>query len=54
VAGSSIRKSGHHMALDNIRDRLDALYNGQARLDVEQNEQRFVACLRVPFKEKTG
>jgi len=54
VTGLSIRKSGHRMALDNIRDRLEALYDGQARLDIEQNEQCFVACLSVPFKEKTG
>lgn len=45
-------ESGHRMALDNIRDRLEALYDGHARLDIEQNEQSFVACLSVPFREE--
>ncbi|MEH6357970.1 MAG: sensor histidine kinase [Pseudomonadales bacterium] len=47
-------ESGHRMALDNIRDRLEALYDGEARLDIEQNEQSFVACLTVPFSEEVG
>jgi len=46
-------ESGHRMALDNIRDRLAALYDGQAKLDVEQTKESFVACLTVPFKEET-
>jgi len=43
--------SGHRMALDNIRDRLAALYGAQAGLEVEQNDGLFVARLRVPFNE---
>jgi len=46
------RDFGHRMALDNIRDRLTALYDGQAGLEVEQHDGIFVACLRVPFIER--
>ena len=52
IAGKQGSEMGHRMALDNIRDRLEALYDGQARLDIEKNKESFVACLMVPFKEK--
>jgi len=54
AAASSDGEFGHQMALDNIRDRLDALYNGQARLETEQNSQRFVAELTVPFRKENN
>lgn len=47
-------ESGHRMALGNIRDRLEALYDSEAKLDIEQNEQNFVTCLTVPFREEEG
>jgi len=52
ATGQRGSESGHRMALDNIRDRLEALYDGQARLDVEKNKESFVACLTVPFREE--
>jgi len=54
IAHATVRhgqEPGHRMALDNIRDRLEALYEGQAKLDFEQDEKSFVACLTVPFRE---
>ncbi|EGG98791.1 Autolysin sensor kinase [gamma proteobacterium IMCC2047] len=54
LAANSDGEFGHQMALDNIRDRLDALYNGQARLETEQNSQRFVAELTVPFRKENN
>lgn len=54
AGGAYGNNSGHRMALDNIRDRLAALYDSQARLDITQNEQTFVACLTVPFREESA
>lgn len=53
-AGLHASESGHRMALDNIRDRLAALYDDQAQLEIEQHDESFLTCLRVPFREETG
>jgi len=53
TAGQCGSESGHRMALDNIRDRLEALYDGEARFDIEKNKESFVACLTVPFREES-
>ena len=54
VAAHRSSESGHRMALANIRDRLEALYDGQAKLAIEKNAQRFEACLTVPFSEEVS
>jgi two-component system sensor histidine kinase AlgZ len=45
-AGSS--HEGNRMALNNIRDRLQALYDGDAILKTSCNDQVFTAALRIP------
>lgn len=55
AAGGHDSGSGHRMALDNIRDRLDAVYDGRARfeveVEVEPSGEIFVARLGVPISE---
>lgn len=42
---------GHNMALNNIRERLAALYEGQASLVCEQTDRSFKTCLHIPMGE---
>ncbi|MEL7044182.1 MAG: histidine kinase [Pseudomonadota bacterium] len=43
--------SGQHMALDNIRQRLDAQFGTEGRLFAEQRGDSYFAELRVPVRE---
>ena len=43
------RKPGNRIALDNIRDRLSALYGGAAILKISQQGQVFTVVLRLPL-----
>lgn len=45
---SSENGSGHRMALDNIRHRLEAFYGDQAKLEQVQQDETFVTCLSLP------
>jgi two-component system sensor histidine kinase AlgZ len=40
--------SGHQMALDNIRQRLEAHYGGRAALDIRQTDQVYTVILTIP------
>lgn len=48
VAGTA-RESGHQLALNNIRERLDLAYAGQARLDVAHTEERYSVTIGFPL-----
>lgn len=41
-------ESGHRIALDNVRQRLDHLYDGRAKLEVDQEPGYYRVTLRVP------
>ena len=42
------KTDGHHLALDNIRQRLQLAYGNNARLDVEEQEDRFNVVIGFP------
>lgn len=44
--------SGHHMAQENIRERLQAMYNKQAALRIEPYSDRYVIEIIVPYRNK--
>ena len=41
--------TGNHMALNNIRSRLEVLYGPTARLDTEEQDNRFITTLSYPY-----
>jgi two-component system sensor histidine kinase AlgZ len=47
---SEARHSGHGVALDNIRERLQVLYGSKAQLRTVKEEHDFVALLRLPVE----
>lgn len=48
--GPGSRPGGNRMALDNIRQRLDAQYGGAASLRLDLEEERYCACIRIPLE----
>jgi len=45
-------RQSHHMALENIRDRLASLYEGLARLDIDNTDQQFTVLLVIPLRHQ--
>lgn len=45
----SKRRNGNHMALDNIRERLNAAYAGKASLTTETVDDNFFVAVTIPF-----
>jgi hypothetical protein len=43
------RRTGHHMAIDNIRERLRLHYGRRARLEVTTGDGVFTARLEIPY-----
>jgi two-component system sensor histidine kinase AlgZ len=43
------RQGGHHLALDNIRQRLELAYGGRARLDVKELADHFLVVIGFPL-----
>jgi len=41
----------HQMALQNIRDRMEALYEGQGGLSIQRDKDQFIATLIIPIHE---
>ncbi len=46
----AVESRGHQLALANIRQRLDALYGANGRLEVMPQAQQFRVCLRYPLE----
>ncbi len=44
-----LKRSGNRLALDNIRQRLELAYQGQARLDFTQDDGQYRVDLRLPI-----
>ncbi len=47
--GHRRRDGGHHIALDNIRQRLELAYGGRARMDVSELADRFQVVIGFPL-----
>ena len=45
-------RSSHQMALQNIRDRMSAMYGEQGGLQIDHDEQRFIATLIIPVRRQ--
>lgn len=43
------REGGHHLALDNIRQRLELAYGGRARMDVKELADHFLVVIGFPL-----
>lgn len=50
-ADDQSERPGNRMALDNIRERLELAYRGDARMDIESTAERFVVCMEFPRRE---
>ncbi len=44
------RRPGHSIGLDNVRQRIDLLYHGEASLEVIETADRFIVVMRLPLK----
>ena len=44
------QSTGHHMALDNIRQRLDAHYGDHGALELKQDDRRYEVVLEIPMQ----
>lgn len=49
-----IRSSGHHMALENIAHRIEALTHGNQGLNILRSDKHFIVTLTLPIKESQG
>jgi len=47
-------RAGHHLALDNIRERLELTYGDRARLEVSDGEREYRVTLEFPLVEATS
>ncbi|OYV77955.1 MAG: hypothetical protein B7Z66_02635 [Chromatiales bacterium 21-64-14] len=47
-AATTVRRDGNHMALDNIRQRLELAYGTQGALSVREANGEFEVCLHLP------
>ncbi|MGB5131918.1 MAG: histidine kinase [Steroidobacteraceae bacterium] len=43
------RRPGHQIGLDNVRQRLNLMFHGEANLDVVEGPERFIVTLRFPI-----
>jgi hypothetical protein len=41
-------RTGHRIGLDNVRQRLELMFHGDARVEVFEAPERFVVTLRFP------
>jgi len=48
----SLRSSGHHIAIKNIRERLDAVYSSLGTLTVQHNHDHYKVTLSFPYKNE--
>jgi two-component system sensor histidine kinase AlgZ len=42
------RRTGHRIGLDNVRQRLELMFHGEAEVEVIEAPERFVVSLRFP------
>ncbi len=48
------RKSGHRMALGNIRQRFELAYAGTAGVEIDEREDTYTVTLHFPFEERAA
>lgn len=48
----ALKRSGNKLAVDNIRQRLELAYHGQARLDLTQDDGQYRVDLHLPIERK--
>ncbi len=44
-------RTGNHMAVDNIRERLQIAFRGGASMDINETESRYSVVLTIPYPE---
>ena len=44
------RRPGHRIGLDNVRQRLELMFHGEAEVEVIEAPERFVVTLRFPSR----
>ena len=49
-----VRRGGNQMALDNVRQRLDAYFEGRASLQVDEDDDGYRVSLRFPYWTDNG
>ena len=52
AGGARRQRDGNAMALDNVRQRVEAFFSGEARVRVEPGEKRFRVELDFPYRER--
>lgn len=48
---STVQRPGHRIGLDNVRQRLDLMFQGEADVEIIEAPERFVVTLRFPVTE---
>jgi two-component system sensor histidine kinase AlgZ len=46
------RRSGNSMALENVRLRIDAFFEGEAQFEVDAQPERFTVSLDIPYRKR--
>jgi two-component system sensor histidine kinase AlgZ len=46
------RSAGHRMALENIRQRFQLAYSGDAKLDIDESDDAYCVTLSFPFETR--
>ena len=47
-----VRRSGNSMALENVRQRVDAFFEGAARFEVDAQPEQFAVSLDIPYRKR--
>jgi two-component system sensor histidine kinase AlgZ len=47
-----VRRSGNSMALDNVRQRLEAFFRGAVRFEVDAQAEHFTVSLAIPYRKR--
>jgi len=50
LSTTGVNRSGHHIAQENIRERLNAIYEGQARFSINAQAQQYAVRIELPLQ----
>jgi two-component system sensor histidine kinase AlgZ len=51
VPAGGERRQGNHIAVDNIRERLQLFFDAEARMRIREHEGRYEVAIRVPYTD---
>ena len=52
ISEQSLTQKGHHIAQDNVRERLQALYGNKGKLTVTETDNKYTVDVELPYESK--